>query len=330
MTSLPCPGVALRLSRRCGRRTAGARPAARSTRSLSLLVIVPVVALALGAPQIVTGAPDGAALAGEAPAPESGLALGTFEHDTPGRPPEGWKARGGDIEDVYTVRNEQGDKYLHADARGTSVQIGKEQSYDVSRYPVLTWRWRVTALPEGGDERKKATGDSAAGVYVVFGGWPIPKTVKYVWSATLPPGTRTESPFAGQTKIVVLESGTAKAGRWVEERVNVLEDYRKFFGEDPGEAKGIGILSDADNTKSRAVADYDDIVARPAGDARPRSGQGAPGPDAAASSTRVISEGAPPPGTAASPRGVSASGEPHRPSDPDGRSPSRAPRGDGR
>ncbi len=188
--------------------------------------------------------------------------LGTFDASTPGKPPEGWKARGGDIDDVYVVRQEGDRKYLHAEAKDQSVQIGRDEKFDPKRYPTLTWRWRVQALPAGGDERKKETGDSAAGIYVIFGGWPVPNTVKYVWSATLPPGTRLESPFADETKIVVLRSGNSNPGEWVQERVNVLEDYRKFFGEDPPEAKGIGILTDSDNTNSRAAADYDAIVAR--------------------------------------------------------------------
>ncbi|HEY8369132.1 MAG TPA: DUF3047 domain-containing protein [Thermodesulfobacteriota bacterium] len=209
-----------------------------------------LIVLAL-APGLVAAAP------GEKP-------LGTFENSTPGKPPEGWKARGGDIDDVYVVRRDGDEKFLSAEAEGQSVQIGREERFDVKRYPILSWRWRVHEVPRGGDERKKETGDSAAGVYVVFGGWPIPNAIKYVWSATLPPGTRLESPFASQTKIVVLRSGQPNPDRWVEEQVNVLEDYRTFFGEDPPEAKGIGILSDSDNTGTRAVADYDAIVARSA------------------------------------------------------------------
>jgi hypothetical protein len=202
--------------------------------------------------------------------------LETFEDDAVGKPPKDWKTRSGEIEKVYTVLEENGNKFLHADAKGVSVTIGKDDKFDVKRFPVITWRWRVTELPKGGDERKKDTGDSAAGFYVVFGGWPIPNTVKYVWSSTLPVGTRLESPFAGQTKIVVLRSGPEQLGQWVEERVNVVEDYRRFFSEDPGKPRGIGILSDSDNTKSRAVADYDDVVSHSAA-ASLSGGAGAPG-----------------------------------------------------
>lgn len=230
-----------------------------------LLATIPCLVLlgALGAPASSRGA-------------EHERPLGTFEQSQPGKPPQGWKTRSGEVADVYVVRQSGDRKYLHADAKGVSVTIGKDQEYDVREYPVLTWRWRVLALPRGGDERRKETGDSAAGVYVVFGGWPIPNTVKYVWSASLRPGTRVESPFADQTKIVVLRSGMDRAGEWVEEQVNVLEDYRKLFGEDPGKARGIGILSDADNTKSRAMADYDAIVARRAPAAASTSGASRP------------------------------------------------------
>jgi hypothetical protein len=43
----------------------------------------------------------------------------------------------------------------------------------------------------------------------------------------------------------------------VEERVNVLEDYRARFKETEVPApSGIAVLTDADDTKSRAAGDY--------------------------------------------------------------------------
>jgi hypothetical protein len=236
-----------------------------------------------------------AASTARAAPPPNEIPLELFDDSPVGKPPEGWKTRSGNIADVYVVRAGEERHYLHADARDVSVSIGKEERFDVRRYPILTWRWRVEEVPKGGDERRKETGDSAAGVYVVFGGWPIPNTIKYVWSATLPVGTRLESPFAGQTKIVVLRSGPPQGTGWVEEQVNVLEDYRKFFGKDPDVARGIGILTDSDNTHSRAVADYETIVAR----AAPTGPPSASGAAAAA---------APPPAAAPTPAAPAESG----------------------
>ena len=48
-----------------------------------------------------------------------------------------------------------------------------------------------------------------------------------------------------------------RRGQWVEERVNVLEDYKRFFKEaDIPRPAGIAVLTDSDDTKSQAQGDY--------------------------------------------------------------------------
>lgn len=59
--------------------------------------------------------------------------------------------------------------------------------------------------------------------------------------------------------MIVVESGAAKVGEWVEESRNVYQDYKRAFGEDPPAINGIAIMTDTDNTKERAVAYYGDI-----------------------------------------------------------------------
>ena len=49
-------------------------------------------------------------------------------------------------------------------------------------------------------------------------------------------------------------------GRWSSFRRNVLEDYRLAFGEEPGRIESVGVMTDADNTQSRARAVYGDIT----------------------------------------------------------------------
>lgn len=189
-----------------------------------------------------------------------------FEGRPLGSPPAGWRAKGKHPERVYAVQQEGKNRYLHAEARGSSVTLGKRWEFDPREFPVLRWRWRVWRLPQGADERHKSTGDSAAGVYVIFSksrfGLP-PKAIKYVWSTSLPPGSVTPSPFSGRTKVVVLESGPERLGQWVTEEVNVCADYRRLFGKEPKRAYGVALLTDADNTRSVAIADYDDLVLCP-------------------------------------------------------------------
>lgn len=178
-----------------------------------------------------------------------------FSAFTPGTFPEGWKSRGGDGTEVYRVRS-NGEAYLEARAINSAVAIGKKFEYDLKEYPFLIWQWRVLGLPQGGDERYKETGDSAAAVYVIFEGRFRPDNIKYVWSASLPAETTTESPYSSKTKIVVLRNQSLPLGTWVSERVNVYADYKRLFGKEPKKVQAIGLMSDSDNTNSTAIAHY--------------------------------------------------------------------------
>ena len=200
-----------------------------------------------------------------APAAEP-LLLADFNGETPAAFPSHWKTRAGIAEAsrVYTVVRGDDRQYLHAVADAESVQIGLPVSFHLREYPLLSWRWRVDELPSGADERSASTNDSAAGVYVVFPGslgGLLPRAIKYVWSAREPRGTTLPSPRYPNTQIVVLESGDSERGTWRTETVNVPDDYRRLFEAEPPEPQGIALLTDADDTKSHAAADYDDFRA---------------------------------------------------------------------
>jgi len=57
----------------------------------------------------------------------------------------------------------------------------------------------------------------------------------------------------------VVEGGDQKLQRWVTERRNVYEDYKKAFDEEPTMISGVAIMTDTDNTGESAVAWYGDI-----------------------------------------------------------------------
>jgi hypothetical protein len=61
---------------------------------------------------------------------------------------------------------------------------------------------------------------------------------------------------------IVVESG-GHIGEWRELRRNVLEDYRRAFGEEPWDIVGVGVMTDARNTHGKASALYGDISFRP-------------------------------------------------------------------
>ena len=52
----------------------------------------------------------------------------------------------------------------------------------------------------------------------------------------------------------VLRSGPGELGRWLTERRNVLEDYRRVFGEDPEDPRALALSIDTNDTHSEAEA----------------------------------------------------------------------------
>jgi len=192
------------------------------------------------------------------------LPLADFSQDAPGSFPRGWRVPREDGQAVYRVLAEDGVHFLRGLSRGVGIQAVLEHPWDLRAYPVLAWRWRPRVFPEGGDERQARTNDSALGVYVGFPrGFMAVRSVKYLWSRAVPAGTQA-SASAGFTRMLVLRSGPAPPGRWIDEQVQVADDYRRLFGDGPGQPRGIGVLTDADDTRSVAEGDYADFrVCRP-------------------------------------------------------------------
>ena len=177
-------------------------------------------------------------------------------------PSSSWKPRKDSARDVYTVQEEGGKRFLRAVSQGLGVQAAREvQSWDLATDPVLAWSWRPREFPKGADERQSGTNDSVLAVYMLVPYSRItgPKAVKYIWSEKVPVGTHLES-NNGLTQVRVLRSGTAGRGEWQQEKVNVLEDYRKYFDtKETPKPIGIAVLTDADDTKSMAAGDYADF-----------------------------------------------------------------------
>ena len=145
----------------------------------------------------------------------------------------------------------------HASASALYYKI----RYDAKNYPMLSWRWKVGGVLSKGNALYKDGDDYAARVYVVFPSlafWRT-KALNYIWANRLPLGEAVPNPFTANTVMVAVESGPERTGQWVEERRNILSDYRKFFGMEPPEVGAIAIMTDTDNTGEEAIAWYGPI-----------------------------------------------------------------------
>lgn len=161
----------------------------------------------------------------------------------------------------YSVVNEGAGHVLKAESNAAASALLYRHSYSLKEYPILTWRWKVKNIIKKGDETKKAGDDYAARVYVIFPHFitPLTKSINYIWANKLPQGKHVPNPFYSRAVMVAVESGEENVGKWITERRNVYEDFRKLFGYDPPEAGGIAVMTDTDNTGEAAVAYYGDL-----------------------------------------------------------------------
>lgn len=194
------------------------------------------------------------------------VVLEDFETSELGGLPLGWTWRSQDDRKnkPYYVREENGNRYLAAEDQGESVILGKDVKWDLKKYPYISFKWRVHEIPEGADERFHKKVDSAAGIYIIYNKklGLLPESVKYVWSSTLPVGSAMRRSGTGRPWMVVADSGKENLGEWRTYVFNAYEAYKKTFGGNPPDVPiAIGILSDANSMKSKAYADYDDIIA---------------------------------------------------------------------
>jgi Protein of unknown function (DUF3047) len=81
-------------------------------------------------------------------------------------------------------------------------------------------------------------------------------TLMYVWCNKRQVGEVIINPRTDRIRKIVLESGTANLGKWLDYERDIRADFIKAFGEEPGALTGIALMTDTDNTQSTATAWY--------------------------------------------------------------------------
>jgi hypothetical protein len=160
------------------------------------------------------------------------------------------------------LEGEKEDYFLRLLSVGDAFGLRKDISFDIRKYPYLSWQWKVSKLPQGGDIRKRETDDQAGQVYVLFPKWPTTintRSVGYIWDTLAPIGLSGTSTAYRKMKYVVLQSGATKLNQWVSERRNVLEDYKNLFQETPPTVGALLLYINSQHTRSSAECFYANI-----------------------------------------------------------------------
>jgi len=198
--------------------------------------------------------------------------------------PEGWQPLTfSNIErhTSYSLVADDSTTVLQAVADASASGLVHQVSIDPKEYPFIEWRWKVNNVLVKGDVRRKDGDDYPARLYITFdydpaklgftdmlkykavkllhGEVPL-RAINYIWESRAPRGTVVPNPYTSWVMMIVVESGKARVGQWVEEKRNIYEDYKKAFKEDPGRITGVAVMTDTDNTGEFAIGYYGDIL----------------------------------------------------------------------
>jgi len=165
---------------------------------------------------------------------------------------------------VYKVENLEQEGYVTADSRKTASALYYKIPLEIGKNPFIAWKWKVSVFPDKRkkeDLNRKDEEDFAARIYVIFPAkfFLNSKAIEYIWAKDIPEGTKGESPYSKNIKVMVLRSGDG-TGQWMDESRDIYGDYIELFGEKPKMNIGaISFMTDSDSTGTQAAAQYDDI-----------------------------------------------------------------------
>ena len=179
----------------------------------------------------------------------------------PGRLPGDWQVKVNHGKPEFGVCTDVEGACLHLRSEKASFALQRDVEVDPGQMPFLTWRWKVTQLPAGGDFRHAGTDDQAAQVLVAFADRRV---LTYIWDTTAPKGTAASSSdiplgpyFRGGLRIRV-----RPGQRWLAENRNVAADYERAYGKPAPRVKGLRLQINSQHTGTTAESYFGEVAFR--------------------------------------------------------------------
>jgi hypothetical protein len=193
---------------------------------------------------------------------------------------QSWTVNRNKIPTRYTLTEIDQRPVLHAMAESSASGLYVPL---VGRDPgMLRWTWKTRDIIRNADNAEGHREDAPLRLFVAFDGdkstLPLKDqlmfemarlttgrdmpyaTLMYIWGGKRAEGTVLRNPHTDRVRMIVVDTGTRHANQWRCHERDLRADYRKAFGSDPGQLLAVGIMTDTDNTKSRAEAWYGDIA----------------------------------------------------------------------
>lgn len=198
--------------------------------------------------------------------------------------PPGWEVMrlGPKTPTEYKFVDEPGQSVvLNAKADAAASGLIYPVKFDIKAAPAIQFRWKISKLIADADNSIGSKEDSPVRIVLGFDGdkskltfgektssllartatgrdLPYAQLV-YVWANKAAVGTVIPNPHTKRVQMIVAASGATQVGQWVTITRNVVEDFKKAFGEEPGLMTDVGVLTDTDNTGDSVEAWYGDV-----------------------------------------------------------------------
>lgn len=182
----------------------------------------------------------------------------------------------------YTSVQKEGRAAWHARAESSASMLRRQLPMLTLGDRQVEFSWWVPEIISGADLTQADRADSPVRVAFAFDGdharlsmrtrmqfqmaemltgeAPPYATLMYVWDNHAPVESILQSPRSDRIRKVVLDSGDRQLRRWRTHRRRLAADYRRAFGEEPGPLLAVALMTDADNTRSKAEAWYSDVA----------------------------------------------------------------------
>lgn len=179
---------------------------------------------------------------------------------------------------AYEIVLDSGAPALRAHAESSASALRRKVGVDPVKSPLIEWSWKVERAVEKADCSRKTGDDCAARVMLLYrydpsrasllerakfesmkslhGEYPPFAMLVYAWTEDRAADDPFTSPYSDRVKVIPVRRGSAQAGKWLLEKRNHLEDFRKAFGEEPTEIDSAALMTDTDNTGSSVTAWY--------------------------------------------------------------------------
>lgn len=184
----------------------------------------------------------------------------------------------GKAQTQYRWTSKEGRAAIEARSERSASMWRRRLDLSPGDYGDVSFAWWVPELIPGADPSKVDSEDSPVRVLFGFSGdvsklpartramfelaealtgeRPPYATLMYIWVPEAPVGSVIVNPRSDRIRKIVVDSGPTGLRRWLEHRRNLVDDFKRAFGEEPGRLVSVAVMTDSDNTRSRADAWY--------------------------------------------------------------------------